>query len=203
MTRNRAYTFCETVKPFGLFILLLMLSASCSNISVETKGNYDLAELPDGSVVYINENSSIQYDKNFSPRTVNLDGEAFFSVVPGETPFVVTCEHGKITVAGTEFDARSTSDELVVEVEKGKVEVEANGQEVKKLKRGDRAVYTSAQRAVQLEKAEYEFRQWLKLLEKEFKKLGKEVKRSSKEIGKESKKAAKELKKDLKKLKND
>ena len=191
------------VKYSGSFLFLLFVLSACSNVSIKTNDSYDYVELPDGSLVFVNQNSSIQFDKSFSPRTVTLDGEAFFSVAKGKTPFTVECRHGLIQVKGTEFDARSTSDELVIEVEEGKVEFESKNHEVKKLKRGDRAVYTAEGRALQLEKAEYEFREWLVLLEKEFKELGKEVKRSSKELGKESKKAAKELKKELKKLKVD
>lgn len=203
MIKSSNHTFNVIGRNCARFISTLFVLSACSNVSIKTGDNYDWSELPDGSIIYINQNSSISYDKSFSPRTVNLEGEAFFSVVSGDEPFTVTCRHGQITVTGTEFDARSTPDELVVEVEQGKVEVESQQHEVKKLKRGDRAVYTSEGRAVQLEKAEYEFRQWIRSLEQEFKKLGKEVKRSSKEIGKESKKAAKELKKELKKLKTD
>lgn len=200
MTRNRTL-----IPPVGarlqLLCLLVLVLSGCTNSSLETKDNFDWVELPDGSTVFLNHNSTIRYDKKFSPRTINLEGEAFFSVALAETPFMITSRYGKIIVTGTEFDVRATEDELVIEVEEGTVEVEAKDQPPTKLKRGDRAVYNSNKRAVQVEKAEYEFRLWMSELEVEFKKLGKEVKRTSKEIGKESKKAAKELKKELKKLK--
>ena len=190
MTGNRIHYL-----PIGarvqLWCLMVLVLSGCTNNSLETKDNYDWVELPDGSTVFLNHNSTIRYDKSFSPRTINLEGEAFFSVASAETSFMVTSRHGTITVTGTEFDVRATEDELVIEVEEGTVEVEAKDQPVNKLKRGDRAVYHSNKRAVQLEKAEYEFRLWMSELEVEFKKLGREVKRTSKEIGRESKKAAK------------
>ena len=40
--------------------------------------------LPDGSRVWLNENSSLTFDTNFLDRTVVLEGEAFFDVTKME-----------------------------------------------------------------------------------------------------------------------
>lgn len=187
------------VTSYALVPALLIVLSSCSSVSVETKDNFEVVELPDGSMAFLNHNSAISYDEKFSPRSLDVQGEVFFSVVEDESPFVVKSEHGEIGVIGTEFNVKSSADELEVEVEDGIVELKTKAQS-EKVKRGEAALYRAAEKEFKKAKAEFKFRIWMKELEVEFKKLGKEIKSNSKEIGKESKKAAKELKKELKKL---
>jgi ferric-dicitrate binding protein FerR (iron transport regulator) len=187
------------VTSYAFFTASLIALSSCSSVSVETEDNFEVVELPDGSLAFLNHNSFLGYDKEFSPRTIEVQGEVFLSVVEGETPFVVKSEHGEITVLGTEFNVKSQAEELEVEVEEGIVEVKT-ATHSEKVKRGQAAVYNTAEDGFKKGKAEFKFRIWMKVLKDEFKKLGKEIKDNSKEIGKESKKAGKELKKELKKL---
>ena len=181
------------------FTASLIALSSCSSISVETGDNFEVVELPDGSIAFLNHNSALSYDEEFSPRTVEVEGEVFLSVVEGETPFVVKSQHGEITVLGTEFNVKSQAEELEVEVEEGIVELKT-ATHSEEVKRGQAAVYNTTENEFKKVKAEFKFRIWMKALKVEFKKLGKEIKSNSKEIGKESKKAGKELKKELKKL---
>ena len=178
----------------------LILLFSCSGVSVETKDNFEVVELPDGSIVFMNHNSAIDFDEEFNPRSIEVEGEVFLSVTKGETPFVVKSQHGSISVLGTEFNVKSHAEELEVEVEDGIVELKTSVQSGQ-IKRGESAVYKKAENEFKKVKAEFKFRIWMKELKVEFKKLGKEIKTNSKEIGKESKKAGKQLKKELKKLK--
>ena len=189
----------KTTSYLSLAACLIVLF-SCSGVSVETKENFEVVELPDGSIVFMNHNSEIDFDKEFNPRSIEVEGEVFLSVVEEETPFVVKSQHGSISVLGTEFNVKSDAEELEVEVEEGIVELKTNVQN-EKIERGESAVYKKAENEFKKVKAEFKFRIWMKELKVEFKKLGKEIKTNSKEIGKESKKAAKELKKELKKLK--
>ena len=186
------------ITSFILTTALLIVLSSCSGVSVETKDNFEVVELPDGSMVFLNHNSAISYDEKFSPRTLEVQGEVFLSVVEGESLFVVKSEHGEIDVLGTEFNVKSYAEELEVEVEEGIVEVKTKTQ-TEQVKRGEATLYKATEKEFKKAKAEFKFRIWMKELKAEFKKLGKEIKSSSKEIGKESKKAAKELKKELKK----
>jgi ferric-dicitrate binding protein FerR (iron transport regulator) len=188
------------VRSCIFFAASLIAVSSCSNISVETKDTFEVVELPDGSIAFLNHNSKVDFDNEFSPRTLEVQGEVFFSVVDGETPFVVKSQHGEITVLGTEFNVKALSEELEVEVEEGIVELKTIAHS-DKVKRGEAAVYNKAENEFRKIKAEFKFRIWIKALKDEFKKVGKEIKTSSKEIGKESKKAGKKLKKELKKLK--
>ncbi len=71
------------------------------------------AVLPDGSSVELNSGTTISYNRLFGIRNreVRLDGEAFFSVAPGDKPFIVTANQAVVEVTGTAFNMRSRSDD--------------------------------------------------------------------------------------------
>ena len=188
------------VTTYIFFIALLNVLSSCSGVNVETEDNFEVVELPDGSIAFLNHHSAVGYDEGFSPRTLEVEGEVFLSVVKRETPFVVKAQHGELAVLGTEFNVKSQVEELEVEVEEGIVELKTKTHS-DKIKRGEAAVYKKAENDFKKVKAEFKFRIWMKDLKREFKKLGKEIKDNSKGIEKESKDAGKRLKKELKKLK--
>ncbi|HVU55221.1 MAG TPA: FecR family protein [Puia sp.] len=66
--------------------------------------------LPDGTVVWLNAGSRINYEKNFgaTDRSVSLTGEAFFDVAPNAgKPFVIHTARIDIRVLGTSFNVKS------------------------------------------------------------------------------------------------
>lgn len=85
-----------------------------SNVQVATlstprAGQYQLC-LPDGTRVWLNAESSIEYPLEFlgKERLVRVSGEAFFEVTHNETqPFVVEAERQRIQVLGTSFNVQS------------------------------------------------------------------------------------------------
>lgn len=91
--------------------------------------------LPDGSIAELNGGTTIEYPRGFSSlplvgssvREVQLDGEAFFSVVEGNRPFRVETPNARVQVLGTEFNVRArTQDdtpETRVTVASGQVRV--------------------------------------------------------------------------------
>ena len=87
--------------------------------------------LPDGSLAQLNGGSEIRYDRGFGAwpfdgrRSVELEGEAYFDVVHGERPFVVTTSDAEIEVLGTRFNIRSWDGDTEVAVESGRVRVRA------------------------------------------------------------------------------
>ncbi len=90
-------------------------------------------QLPDGSIVYLNNSSSIEFlsQSNGSTkifknkeRKVTLIGEAYFSVTKNSHPFNVTTENAVITVLGTKFDVLSRDKITRVVVKEGNVKVE-------------------------------------------------------------------------------
>jgi len=172
-----------------LVIITIMVLCSCSDskIHISSKDNFEIVELPDGSMAYLNNNSSIEYDKNFDQRIVKQDGEVFFDVKKGISPFIVKTGLGEIRVLGTKFNVRSENKELEVEVQEGTVELKVN-KLIKKVKRGQKALFKEGKDVVKMYKAEFKHNSWIKDMNKEFKKLGKEMNKSFKHIGKESKK---------------
>ena len=84
------------------------------NIVATKKGSKSTITLPDGSRVWINNDTKITYDKNFGEETreVTLTGEAFFDVIKDvRRPFIVHTKTLDIKVLGTAFNVRAYADE--------------------------------------------------------------------------------------------
>jgi transmembrane sensor len=102
--------------------------------------------LPDGTVVALNENTSLSYTSgtyNDKERDVLFDGEASFSVVKDKTrPFMVKADGMDVTVLGTQFYLRARKSENLGDLylERGSVRLLAtNSNSSKILIPGDRA----------------------------------------------------------------
>ena len=98
--------------------------------SVATKnGNRTNIVLPDGSQVWLNAGSNLDYDNstfNKGLREVSLNGEAYFDVVKNaEKPFIIHTKKMDIKVLGTSFNVRSYSNEKFAEAAliRGSIEV--------------------------------------------------------------------------------
>jgi len=184
----------------NLWLFIGLIVTSCSTITVKTGENFEAVELPDHSIVCLNHNSSIQYDKQFEQRRVALNGEAYFSVAEGATPFVVNTSNLEIVVLGTEFNIKDTKEEVEVEVEAGEVELKSKSSDTQ-LKRGSRGVYSKKNKTTTKGKAKYKHRDWMIKLQIDLKQFWKDFKRGPKVLGNEAKRAGKEFKDEGKKLK--
>jgi transmembrane sensor len=104
-------------------------AATGKKVEVSTKnGDHSKIQLPDGSQVWLNAGSKIDYDKSFDGelREVYLTGEAFFDVVHNEkVPFIVHTRAADIRVLGTAFNVKSYANDLNTETSliRGSVEV--------------------------------------------------------------------------------
>lgn len=80
--------------------------------------------LPDNSNVILNENSSLSYQKGKwnENRSLELQGEAFFEVITGNT-FEVQTDHGTVSVLGTRFNVLARENSFEVVCYEGLVEV--------------------------------------------------------------------------------
>lgn len=89
-----------------------------------SKGSRLSHQLPDGSVVKINSDSKIDYNKLlwWVDRSVSLEGEAFFEVKKGEE-FTVSSRLGNTQVLGTSFNIYSRGEDYKVECIDGSVKV--------------------------------------------------------------------------------
>ncbi|MCC9070521.1 FecR domain-containing protein [Flavobacterium sp. F-65] len=123
--------------------------------------------LPDGTRVWLNENTLIEYPSEFAEneRTVKLTGEAFFEVKRDESrPFVITSGSIKTTVLGTSFNISSYTNKVSeVNVRTGKVKVESN-KDVVFLVRGDKATYDTTNAKINKQKTTLLDPEWKKVL---------------------------------------
>lgn len=97
-----------------------------SNIQLSTSDETVTDTLSDGSIISLNSKSNIKYPRNFKSdtRTVQLSGEAYFSVTPDPNkPFIVNTSEASIQVVGTSFYVRNYDSLSTIEigVEKGEV----------------------------------------------------------------------------------
>ncbi|MBT3590733.1 MAG: DUF4974 domain-containing protein [Candidatus Marinimicrobia bacterium] len=94
-------------------------------------------ELSDGSHIQLNNDSKISYQKDFNTdnRTIQLEGEAFFSIENSSVPFIIETSFGHVSVLGTSFNVKSRGDNFEVGVKTGIVSVSSKNK-VFKLKAG-------------------------------------------------------------------
>ena len=127
-----------TIFKLVISVILTSLLASCSSsIKVETEENYDMVKLPDGSLVFLNQNSSIEYEEAFETRNVDLYGEALFNVRKGGVPFIINTGSCEVKVLGTKFNVKSDGSNDEVEVVEGTVELKS-GEKINKIGKGQR-----------------------------------------------------------------
>lgn len=92
--------------------------------------------LPDGSIVWLNSNTQLYYDKDSfgkQYREVTLAGEAFFDVAKSEgTPFIIHAGKINIHVLGTAFNVKAyTADSAVhTTLVRGKIAVSFQGKTI-------------------------------------------------------------------------
>lgn len=84
--------------------------------------------LPDGSNIWLNAQTTIQYPVSFNKenRQVKLDGEAYFDVAEdSKRPFIVNTKECSVEVLGTKFniDAYSSRDKFETVLMEGSVKV--------------------------------------------------------------------------------
>lgn len=98
------------------------------------RGERRTIQLPDGSRVSLNAESTLQYPAEFDDdkRQISLEGEAFFEVVRNpEAPFSVDSRHITTTVLGTSFNILAYDDaDIHVAVNTGKVSVASDSLQI-------------------------------------------------------------------------
>lgn len=109
-----------------------------ANIIATQKGSKTSIQLPDGTKVWLNADSKINYDENFRDdvREVQLEGEAFFDVKKDSSrPFIIHTSTIDIKVLGTKFNVKSYRDETATETSliSGKVEISIKNNPEKKI----------------------------------------------------------------------
>jgi len=108
----------------------LLVSKEVSMCEIHTKpGTRTKIELPDGTMVWLNDKTTIKYPEYFKgdDRQVFVDGEAYFEVVSNsQKPFIVDNPLMKTIVTGTHFNIYAYSEDHFFEaiLLEGKVHLE-------------------------------------------------------------------------------
>ena len=107
-----------------VFLVMVNIGGNMDTLEKTSIAEVKIIDLPDGSKVNINANSSIAYNQSTweKDRSLELDGEAFFQVTKG-SKFTVKTKLGNIVVLGTSFNVYMRNDMLNVQCETGKVGV--------------------------------------------------------------------------------
>lgn len=81
------------------------------NTLTTTRGEQTQVRLPDGTLVFLNAESSLRYPNNFSHtkrRIVSLIGEGYFEVTKDKShPFIVDTKRQSVEVLGTHFNVNA------------------------------------------------------------------------------------------------
>ncbi len=116
-------------------------------------GKHEEAKLACGSEIWINSGSEITYNENPADtvRTVNLKGEAYFSVMrQNDVPFIVRTEYLDVKVLGTKFNVSAYPDEesTVVTLNKGSIAIRTVDNHDYMLKPNQQLVYNNKTKQV-------------------------------------------------------
>lgn len=117
--------------------------------------------LSDGSKVWLNSGSTIEYAGNFNRkvRKVKLSGEAMFDVVKNTSPFIVEANDVNVKVLGTIFniEAYKEDDYQLVSLLEGKVELTAKNSKKKlTLSPGQIGKFSTSNKSLELYKGNIE-----------------------------------------------
>lgn len=123
----------------SIALLLFLLPGLSSDMQqyATMVGDKETIELPDHSIVELNNSSALEFNKSDWDRKVYLDGEAFFKVEKG-SKFTVSTKQGSVSVLGTQFNVMERAGIFEVECLEGMVEVKLENGGKFKLVAGDK-----------------------------------------------------------------
>ncbi len=135
---NRFREWRKVAAAVALFLLagsvyLFIRGYNQEVIYTTSYGNTRKIELPDGSLVTLNGNSTLSFFPQWDgkrPREVRLQGEAFFSVVKkpgaGNAKFRVHTSYLDVEVLGTQFNVKERRGHTQVVLNSGKIKLNSN-----------------------------------------------------------------------------
>jgi ferric-dicitrate binding protein FerR (iron transport regulator) len=154
--RNR-YRLMAAASVVLLLIAGAVWWAQSTNLVYATNfGEWETAELPDGSVVKLNSNTTLRLDSHWeegATRKVWLSGEAYFQVAKKpdtQSRFQVITDDLTVEVLGTVFNVHSRGEHTAVFLEEGKVRLalEADTLQEVVLEPGQKLAYSKIQHAI-------------------------------------------------------
>ncbi|MEM6799799.1 MAG: FecR domain-containing protein [Bacteroidota bacterium] len=139
------------------FLILLLVGVAIYQFAARGKhmlvqstfGQIKEIDLPDGSHITLNANSSIQYDQK-QPRKVKLKGEAYFEVAKrpiSQEEFQVITDDMVVEVLGTSFNVKNRQEETQVYLDEGIVQVKVATEQAEfiEMKAGEFLTYSKSQ----------------------------------------------------------
>jgi len=151
----------------GYYLLNIPVKNTNQIVTNTYPGDIRLLRLPDGSRVWINQNTRIEYPEIFEgdTRNVVLTGEAYFDVAKDKSkPFIITSGEIITTVVGTSFSISSYNGKApAVNVRSGKVRVKSKHNQVFLVK-GYGAIYEPLTGTVKKQSIDVTEPSWKKVL---------------------------------------
>lgn len=127
-------------------------SALTFNTLTTTRGEQTEVLLPDGTLVFLNSQSSLNFPTNFKgakERKVTLTGEGYFEVTKNKLqPFIVASNQQRVKVLGTTFNINAYADEphTATTLLEGSVNItNTNSQQNATLSPGQQAIISTQQ----------------------------------------------------------
>ena len=130
---------------FGLF---MYTNQNSEVIHITGYGEIIDLKLLDGTMVTLNGNSEIRYDKNNS-RNITLKGEAYFKVKPipaTNAKFWVNTEDLRVEVFGTQFHVNSREEKTDVLLDEGSINLLLKNGESKKMVPGELVSFSKSKK---------------------------------------------------------
>ncbi|WP_264525543.1 FecR family protein [Flavobacterium sp. N502536] len=159
----KKYIYATAVAAVFILISTFTFLYANAEITVQTaNGQVKSIELSDGSLVTLNDNSSITYKRFlWNNRTVSLKGEAFFEVEHDKSrPFSVNTGTLLVKVLGTSFVVKTTEKEKSVAVVTGKVNVTANPIQQTVILEKNQAVHYASNKLIKSDTADKNLLSW-------------------------------------------
>lgn len=137
-----------SIKSDSLSDSKVEMNDNTTNTLIVPYGRRSRIDLADGSKVWLNSGSRMEFPSRFTNKTrdITMTGEIYIEVAPDKSkPFYVHTTKMKVNVLGTKFNINSyeeTTEQSVVLVE-GSVQVQVQGNHSLTLKPNEMALYTN------------------------------------------------------------
>lgn len=150
------------IASFTVYQLLTKDSSRIKYITASTSLDNKTIALPDGSIVTLASNSSINYPaEKFTgkKRKITFEGEGYFEIVKGDLPFSIKTIDATIEVLGTSFGLNTAEKNTGVYVEDGLVSLQTKS-DSKKIRKGQYAIANSQNGKIKIGKTDPNALSW-------------------------------------------
>ncbi|XOV94163.1 MAG: FecR family protein [Bacteroidota bacterium] len=135
----------------SVFLYQKVETGNVEQITINTGAAPMTYELPDGSMVYLDVNSSISFSENFDVREISFEGLAYYDIVKSNAPFFIHMNDLNLKVLGTSFSLETTGGYLKSYVSEGLVQI-SDASNAQKVKPGEFLVYQKEDKKFEVSK---------------------------------------------------